>query len=119
MKRKKDNTTKKEVYKYTENNLTYYVIFKFFDNKVVKCFIYDPFLKRTFSGKASCNIQEGDVFSKEKGKEIAYIRADDKRLKKHEKIKFALDMEFGKHMAINIVFDKKIFGRVLNEPLKF
>ena len=52
-----------------------HLFFKSFNNKIVKCFLEDEFLCKTFIGTASCNTEAGDVYEESIGMRLAYRRA--------------------------------------------
>jgi hypothetical protein len=65
--------------KYQINGRNYFVRFRYYNERVVKCFLDDSDLFATFVGKSKVNLSEGDVYNKEEGEKVALERALEKR----------------------------------------
>jgi hypothetical protein len=68
-------------FKYCINGRSYYIKFKYYNNKVVKCYLDDMDMHSTFIGKAKLNIDAGDIYDIEIGEDIALNNALLKREK--------------------------------------
>lgn len=65
--------------KYQINGRQYYIKFKYFNQRVVKCYLTDEDLQMVFVGIAKLNIKEGDVWNPQEGENWAFDRALEKR----------------------------------------
>jgi hypothetical protein len=98
---------KRNGFSFKKEELDFSCHFKVFDNRIVRCYIYDGFLCQTFQGVAKCNVKEGDMFNEEEGKRISFIKATHKRSKTYDNFRNNL------LMSVNEVFDdtELIFDR--------
>ena len=61
------------------------VRFREFNDRVVKCYMYDGYLHKEFVSTTKCNIKEGDVFSRKAGEDLALVNVIEKRNKYYKK----------------------------------
>ena len=66
-------------FKYSVNGRKYYVGFKSFDDKIVKCYFHDLDIDKIFVGIAKLNTDDGDEFDLAEGERTAFEKATDKR----------------------------------------
>jgi hypothetical protein len=74
-------------FKYTIDGREYNVKFKHYNDRIVRCYLFDYDLDKVFNGKAKLNTVAGDVYNEEYGEHTAF---DNALLKRHafiEKIK--------------------------------
>jgi ubiquitin C-terminal hydrolase len=65
--------------KYQINGHQYFIRFRYFNNKIVKCFLSDEDFKTVFVGRAKVNFIDGDSYNQEEGENLSLDRAIEKR----------------------------------------
>jgi hypothetical protein len=80
-------------FKYTINGREYNVKFKHYNNRIIRCFLFDYDFDKVFNGKAKLNIPAGDVYNEEHGEQIAFDNAIEKRSNFIKKIKIIFQKE--------------------------
>jgi hypothetical protein len=81
--------------KYQVNGRQYYIKFKYFNQRIVKCYLTDEDLQMIFIGIAKLNLDEGDVWNQKEGEDWALGRALEKRTNfiVDLKIKIMMDLD--------------------------
>lgn len=102
--------------KYQVNGRQYYIKFKYFNQRVVKCYLTDEDLQMVFIGMAKLNIKEGDVWNPKEGEDWALDRALERRTN------FIFDLKINVMMTLDaqdVLDTVAIKDKVIREQNKF
>lgn len=87
------------------------VEFQEFNDRVVKCWLYDEAYEKMFVTIAKCNVDDGDKFSRQEGERIALEKAFEKRRKFYERTRVLIDEEITMLKELGEEKIKKEFSR--------